>query len=361
MLVNNKMTPYLSEKIKVMSFLCIILVVWIHTYYLEGTGYTSSMFLMNFWGCGVCLYAVPTFYAISGYLFFMGTKEKDVKAIFSKQKKRVRTLLIPYILTNLLSVLFYFILKNVGTIVPAIDASLNFNLLDKGGDAFLDKMCYWFWNGPIAFQMWFVRDLMILVAFAPVIFYLLKLATANKYTSWASIALCLILVDRHYSAQVWAFAWFALGGVFSMSESVQILDVRRYKWVGLTLFIVSLAIIIEDALNAAGFCAIMVDQDYITITGVPAIWILYDCLSDGIKQPICVSPKLLGSTFFIYLIHEPFLNVFKKIPVMVSRSESMVCISYIIVPIVFVLLSVVVGNLWKSNFPKSYSIFVGGR
>lgn len=361
MLVKNKMTPYLSEKIKVMSFLCIILVVWIHTYYLEGTGYTSSLLLMHFWGCGVCLYAVPTFYAISGYLFFLGTKEKGAKAIFSKQKKRVRTLLIPFILTNIISVMFYFILKYVGTSVPAIGSSLNFNLLDKGGDALFDKICYWFWNGPIAFQMWFVRDLMILVALAPVIFYILKLATTNKYTSWALIALCLILVDLHYSAQTWAFAWFALGGIFSMSENVQITDTRRYKWIGLALLFISLAIIIEDALNAAGLCRIMVDQDFITITGVPAIWILYDCLSDGIKQPIFVSPKLLGSTFFIYLIHEPFLNVFKKIPIMVSRSESMVGISYIVVPIVFVMLSVIVGNLWKRKCPKSYSIFVGGR
>lgn len=355
------MTPYLSDKIRVMSFLCIMLVVWIHTYYVEGSDYISSMFLMNFWGCGVCLYAVPTFYAISGYLFFLGTKEKGAKAIFSKLKKRVRTLLIPYILTNLLSVLFYFILKYVGIIVPIIGTSLNFNLLDKGGDALLDKTCYWFWNGPIAFQMWFVRDLMILVALTPVFFYMLRLATANKYTHWPFMVLCLVLVDWHYSSLLWAFAWFALGGIFSMSESLQILDTIKYKWVGLALLIVSLAIIIVDALNASGLCDTMVDQDYITLTGVPAIWILYDCLSDGIKQPIRISPKLLGSTFFVYLIHEPFLNILKKIPIFISRSEIVINISYVLCPIVFVLFSVVVGNLWKRYLPKSYSIFVGGR
>lgn len=51
------MTPYLSDKIKVMSFVCIILVVWIHTYYTEGDDYISSILLMNFWGGGVCMLA----------------------------------------------------------------------------------------------------------------------------------------------------------------------------------------------------------------------------------------------------------------------------------------------------------------
>ena len=39
----KKMTPYLSDKIKVISFVCIVLVVWIHTYYTEGGNYTLSM------------------------------------------------------------------------------------------------------------------------------------------------------------------------------------------------------------------------------------------------------------------------------------------------------------------------------
>lgn len=364
--MNYKMTPYLSDKIKVMSALCIMLVVWIHTYYVEGEVYTSTSMLMGMLGCGVSLYGVPTFYAISGYLFFIGTSEKGIMAIFTKQKKRVRTLLVPYVLTNIISILFYMLVKVAAAKLPAVGDSLNFNLLDKGGETLIEKSYFWFWDGPIAFQMWFVRDLMIMIVFSPVIYYILKLLASNRWTSYAVVIGCLALVDWHYTARTWAFAWFVLGGILSMSKYLRVVDLKPYKNPALLMLSLSLAVIFNNALCAARLSASPIDIDYATIFGVPAIWILYDCFTTESHHSKLLSPnyycsKLITSTFFIYLIHEPFLNVVKKLPLMISRSEWMVGICYLLVPIVFVFLALSVGNLWKKNLPKSYSIFVGGR
>lgn len=85
--MNYKMTTSLSDKLKVISFICIVMVVWIHSYYTEGEKYLSTRFLMSFIGEGMCLVAVPMFYLISGYLFFLKTIDTGIKTIFLKQKK----------------------------------------------------------------------------------------------------------------------------------------------------------------------------------------------------------------------------------------------------------------------------------
>ena len=158
------MTPYLSDKIKVISFVCIVLVVWIHTYYTEGSNYTSSMLLMNFWGCGICMLAVPMFYTISGYLFFLNVH--SIGDVFKKQKKRIRTLFVPYILSNVLSITFYYLLDFVIARMPEWQVIINNNLLERAsGNGIGYWLYYCFWEGPIAFQLWFVRDLMFLVVF----------------------------------------------------------------------------------------------------------------------------------------------------------------------------------------------------
>lgn len=360
------MTPYLSDKIKVMSALCIILVVWIHTYYVEGEVYTSTSMLMGMLGCGVSLYGVPTFYAISGYLFFLGTSKKGIRAIFTKQKKRVRTLLVPYVLTNIISIVFYLLVKVVASKNQTVAASLNFNLLDKGGETLIEKAYFWFWDGPIAFQMWFVRDLMIMIVLSPVIYYVLKVLASHRWTSYTAVISCLALVDWHYTAQIWAFAWFALGGILSMSKYLCIVDLKPYKYPALLMLFISHVVIFNNALCAARLSEFPIDIDYVTILGVPAVWILYDCFITNSHHSKLLSPnyyssKLITSTFFIYLIHEPFLNVVKKLPLMVNRSECMIDLCYLLVPIVFVFFSVTVGNFWKKNLPKSYSFFVGGR
>lgn len=358
----TKMTPYLSDKIRVMSFMCIMLVVWIHTYYTEGQCYTSAMFLMNFWGCGVCTLAVPMFYAISGYLFFLGTMEKGVTSIFVKQKKRVRTLLVPYLLTNVISLLFYYSLRLLTQLKPSIGALVNTNLLDRAGDGWFSVIRFSFWDGPIAFQMWFVGDLMILVVLAPIIYYILKVLARSMWFGLVGIIVCVLLINWHANPLLWAAGWFVLGGILSTNMTLGIADTKNHWWLGGILAIVSISVIVVDALYAAHTISMFVDMDIITLCGVPAVWILYDVIAKGrILSQGKVMNILCGSTFFIYLIHEPFLNIFKKLPFLVSRSEIMIDLGYVFCPVLFVCFAVIIGVLFKRFAPKAYSVFTGGR
>lgn len=86
----------LSNAIKVPM---IILVIFVHeNLNLERDGYLGLLL------AAMANVSVPVFFLISGYYFFKGEElGKDV--YLSKLKKRIRTLLLPYLLWNLLPML----------------------------------------------------------------------------------------------------------------------------------------------------------------------------------------------------------------------------------------------------------------
>lgn len=85
-------TPYLSQKIKILSFVSIILVLYIHSgfhdYPNEIQGMTFNFKLQNFISEKIGRCAVPLFYAISGYLFFLNLNSKAI--LWKKIKKEFK-------------------------------------------------------------------------------------------------------------------------------------------------------------------------------------------------------------------------------------------------------------------------------
>ena len=94
------MTKYLSDKLTILYTILIIMVVYIHSRYIEAEQYPLANFLQILTGKGVCRIANSLFFCISGYLFARNTE--DINSIWKKLKKRVRTLIIPYLLWNVI-------------------------------------------------------------------------------------------------------------------------------------------------------------------------------------------------------------------------------------------------------------------
>lgn len=71
-----KISEYYSSKITVMNTILIIMLLYIHSYYLEGERYTVSLFVQRFFsGHAVCGIANNLFFLLSGILFFNGVKQ----------------------------------------------------------------------------------------------------------------------------------------------------------------------------------------------------------------------------------------------------------------------------------------------
>lgn len=116
MIQTEKMSPYLSDKLKVLSFISIVFVVYIHTFYAEGQSFAHLTFVEDVVGNGIARMAVPLFYLISGYLLFLNLD--SFSSCWKKMTKRVRTLLVPYLLTNTLAFLFFAFFDLISRMVP---------------------------------------------------------------------------------------------------------------------------------------------------------------------------------------------------------------------------------------------------
>ena len=105
---------FFRNKIQVYSFFSSLLVIFIHAFNLNTYGIDKSNPIV-YWiemiiSQDIGLLAVPMFFVISGFLFFRTVS--DYGSITVKQKKRIKTLLIPYLLWTTIYMLFFFVLTN---------------------------------------------------------------------------------------------------------------------------------------------------------------------------------------------------------------------------------------------------------
>lgn len=172
------LTLYDSQKIKVISLVYIILVLYIHSGFHDNPHEIAGMPFNHYLQAiisgqlGRC--AVPMFYMISGFLFFQNVSVWD--DIWIKMKKRVRTLFVPYVIAALFVPLF----------LVAMDM-MPFTAQFSNGTGFVDNFhkpvgeifssIFYMVPGrtsPWAFHLWFLRDLIIIVALSPCLYIIRK-------------------------------------------------------------------------------------------------------------------------------------------------------------------------------------------
>lgn len=347
----KKMTPYLSDKLKALSFMSIIMVVFIHTFYTEGSNYQVLSFIESLIGGSMARIAVPLFYFISGYLLFLHMD--SLASCLGKIKKRMRTLLVPYLIANTLSFCFYLSFDLLARIVPGMEGVMNFHVMEWFDDGWGEIISKTYWE-PIAFQLWFVRDMLIFIWLLPIIQFLLRWISKTKASALLDILVLLFL--QVYSELL--VLSMAIGGLISLGRVYDLTKVCTNCWITLGSSLIFLALIVAHALgNDEKVCEAM-----IPMVGIVAVWYVYDMLLKG--KMICQTPKgkvITSYTFFIYLTHIPLLLIFKKLPLMLSQSEWMLTCCYLLVPFIYCAFAILLGAFLKKKIPSFYYLYAGGR
>lgn len=125
----------------------------------------------------LCPVAVPTFFFISGYLFFKGLEDWDYDIWKQKMVKRIRSLLIPFILWNLIALLAFPLTRYAGSLLKGLPMENVWETIQDRGllRLFWDRTLFDdSYNQPMNTPMWFVRDLMVVVLFTPAIHWLIR-------------------------------------------------------------------------------------------------------------------------------------------------------------------------------------------
>ena len=138
--------------------------------------------------------SVPLFFVISGFLFFYNC-DFNSDSYLRKIKTRVRTLLVPYLLWNIIAIDFVIcrctVLKEPYEINISLGRILNtfFNNGNNNGIIIQQLTTVKEMPEPICGVLWYVREIMLMALITPVIYWLIK-----KCRLWVVIALGLIWI-----------------------------------------------------------------------------------------------------------------------------------------------------------------------
>ena len=304
------------------------------------------MYSLWIWGAilqyllgGICgKLSVPIFLLISGYLFFREGSYVLTKELWiSKLKKRISSLLVPYLLWNFIGYIIYAI--KVGFSLE--DFFHSFWVIDIPGRS---------GSSPIDGPLWYVRNLMIMVVISPIIAYMIK------YTKWYLILIMTILwiiqIPPFNKGIGIAFYFFSLGGYLRVFD-YHVENLQRYaKYLILAYPIyVIYAFLMQSNSNCWDF-------QFGIILGIVAIFSLtmhfIKCGNGNSK-----TTQILSETsFFIYCLHDLLLQFLKPFFSEILGTGDFAYISLIVVDIALCL-----GFFYvlKSISPKVTSLLMGGR
>lgn len=333
-----RISNYLSEKIKVLSFLLTVLIAILHANMANlCTG--SVSFLQEVMTAEITRIAVPLFYLISGFLFFINYQNTwgDYRR---KLSARTRSLLIPYILFLLCGSLAMFVLGRVYTIEE-------FGRILKNGILY---------SPPIFYPLWFLRDLYVMVLFAPIVYWVVK-----RVPILLIVPIVVWLLGKNPFAfpMTEAMLFFSVGAFLSTKVTWLEQTEHRGAWGCIILWLLL-------CFMNRYVCEFVISLPYAThcvilLLGIYAVWILYDKLYPKFND--CVkSAKIYKFSFFIYLLHEPILTIFKKTSLCVFGNSSWsIGIIYVFAPILTILVVYGVGLILNTYFPKVLALITGGR
>lgn len=310
---------------------------------------------------------VPTFYLISGYLFFVGLEKWNINIYLRKLKKRCKSLLAPFLIWN-----------TIALALPLAGAFRHDGWF--GIQSFLQEHDYWHlywdsnqWNldrtnllgvgnfasSPYLVPLWFLRDLMVVIICSPILYYLFK-----KLKSWGLLLLALCYFSGVFinkpGFSTTAFLFFGAGAYFKMNNiDVTKVSYRYRKAIYLLAFILW---IVCALLNGHETKEGDLIYPFYVITGCAALLNLSTCIVDKnlIKMPQLCSK----GAFFIYLLHTVMVLQIAKAVVLrvIGNSNPLVLtIGYFSVPVMTVAVCLIVYYILNKYTPSLCKILVGGR
>lgn len=295
--------------------------------------------------------AVPLYYFMSAYLFYR-FMTFSFESYREKLGSRVRTLLVPYLFWNLLLFAVVFAAQSY----PATEAYFNAargRITTLGPLETIDKILG-LTGSPIAYQLWFIRDLIVLTVLAPVVYAVVR------YLGLAAVLVLFCL----WGTETWplpiqsatpAFT-YTLGAYFGINR----LDPFKVDRWGPGIVVAYVALVaLSLALRGSGIY-LPVHYTGIVVGMAAALYLTkFAEANDRVRNTLLA---LAPATFFVYASHEPLLTIVKKIIYRVSDvTPELVLAVYLLLPIAMVLFTTGVYFLLRRWMPGLVKIAVGGR
>ncbi len=289
--------------------------------------------------------AVALFFAMSGFLFFINIKKFNSFYIFYKYKlrSRINSLLIPYFFWSILWFLIVLFLQSL----PLTAIFFNHQALSTlNYHQILHKII----AEPIPYQLWFIKELFILVLLSPVIYFLLY------YLKYG--ILILLLLDylwfgflSHFFRDL-TVLFFFIGSFLALHDNFKITPSKRVIYLVIFLWIIILTVSTLLIMNSHNNNILI---KLATLLGFISLWYIYDLVPQRKLEALYT---LSGFTFLIFVAHEPLLTIYKKGFLCLHLPSLLV---YFISPIMTIATILIIAVPIKTHWPKAFVIMSGGR
>ncbi len=322
---------------------------------------------------------VPLFFFISGFLFFSRADFAEVKYLpdtsffIGKFRRRIHTLLIPYIFWN------------IAAFAIIIAEHLFLQDMMRGNDKPLGDYTFIDWLGifwdnkvgvPANQPLWFMRDLMVINLFSPLIFVLIRRLRALPVVVLGILWTLNIWFDYTVGISVVGFFYYSFGAFFSIRGKDFLDTFIPYRKISAAAFLI---LVIADAvLWKTGYLSSLEEVEYgataalrfdiedvVYNLGILAGSVAILAWSGfGIKKGALHASTFLASTsFFIYAYHGKVIAFLNRIVIrhLNPMNDLTLMISYILIPTLVVALGIGLYVILKRYMPRFTNIITGGR
>lgn len=298
--------------------------------------------------------AVPLFFFISGCLFFRGVPHFTAAVYAAKLRKRVRTLLIPYVFWNLAVILLLFCGQ---TFLPELTPGRHKLIADYG---FRDwAAAFWNVDGsgmPVANPLWFIRDLMVMTVCSPLVwFFVRKLRCFSVLLAGAAWLLLPFSVPGFSLTAVFFFT----AGAFFGIEDIDFAEGLRPGWklFPLLYLAVTLAVLYFRSRGIGYGCLLCAD---ILLGMAAAVSLSAHFIAEGKWRPNLFLSK---SSFFIYAYHGLVLGpaTLLAVKLLHPHTDGMLIVIYLFVPAVVIGVGLLAYSLLCRLMPRTTALVTGGR
>lgn len=296
---------------------------------------------------------VPTLFLISGYFFFRGSNPYNKEFYIKKYRRRIHSLLIPYILWNAIALLFIGVRHTAqihsGSPVAPEPSLLNYLsgfwdfTYNKGFTA----------NAPL----WFMRDLMVVSLCAPLLHYILqKRLWIPSLVLMAIVYLSNIEIPLS-GCNIEAFFYFSIGATLAIHKT----DVTRIPH---SAGIVSLLLYFPISYFLLGLSEqpwyILMATLAIFVKSIAAIYLVALLFKKGMLSP---TPKLTQNSFFVFAFHGITIGpVIKTLYILASSNNPYILLGiYIAAPTITITAAFILRYMLLKYLPRLGNLLSGNR
>ena len=370
---SEAVSGYLSGKIRFLSALSMVFVVFIHAYnytdtFLQPTtciteglhlGAMTQFFLSN----AFLRSAVPLYFIISGFLFF--ARRELTPEVYARQiRRRAKSVLLVFLIVSTASFAgcsAIYAATGPG-VFPVIDERME--VVEQG---LAGALKIWL-NNPFAFQLWFLMQLFLICLFAPVINSGVRrfgvLLPILLTVLWAFDLSLDLGSFRIFNADTYLF--FTVGAYLGIKK-VRLPGMdepagsKPTAWmlIGMLAALSAAYTLLCASLKESGTEQLVLYK-LVSIVGIAAIWYLYDLIPERFSNSRCWK-ALERHSFMVFLLHEPLMHMLYSRGLSLSGADEVHMLLYFGLPLLMILLMGAVGSLLKKYCLPLHRLLTGDR